>query len=163
MTTNYDEFSVDEPGRTNYVLGHGTNDEQHIGWPDTHRPLRNYFAATQESLVLLRNTFIKQGMMRNIALIDGIWLTWIYSAMDVQRLNAECDALRYEVSDLYAQLAAMGEVFADIGSMIEANAVDTEKIGRTLQAMGEALLQSARRPLARVQASHVFDATATED
>jgi hypothetical protein len=156
-----DEFNVDDPTRTRYAHGVGTDDEQSINWPDTHRPLRNYFAATQESLIFLRNTFIKQGMMRNVSLIDGIWLNWVYSAMDVQRLDAETQALRDEVAEVRSQLAAMGEAFTDIGAMFET--ADVETIGRALQTLGEGLLKDSKRALARVPKPDVYETTATEE
>jgi hypothetical protein len=156
-----DEFNVDEPTRTRYVLGHGTSDEQSINWPDTHRPLRNYFASVQETLILLRNTFASRGQLPQVAMVDGIWLNWVYSAMDVQRLNAETQALRDEVAEVRSQLAAMGEAFTDIGAMFET--ADVETIGRALQAMGEGLLKNSKRALARVPKPDVYETTATEE
>jgi hypothetical protein len=159
-----DDFNVDEPTRTRYVLGHGTSDEQSINWPDTHRPLRNYFASVQETLILLRNTFASRGQLPQVAMVDGIWLTWVYCAMDVQRLNAETQALRDEVDAVRSQLAAMGEVFADLGMTLQSGTPQPASIGRVLQAMGEALLQkNSKRALARVPKPDVYETTATED
>ncbi len=145
--SNYDEFNVDEVGRTRYVLGHGTSDEQFIGWPDDHRPLRGYFKSVQETLVLLRAKFLSQGGVAQVALVDGIWLNWIYCAMDVDRLNRETGLLRREIADVRSQLAAMGEVFADFGALLESGEVDEQRVGKALQVMGAALMKNAVDPV----------------
>jgi len=164
-----DEFMVDEVGRYHYVLGRGTPDEQFIGWPETHRPLRNYFKTVQESLQWIRNTFITRGQMQQVSIIDGIWLNWVYCAMDVERLEKEIETTRTELREIRWQLCGMGEVLGDIGVMLESGTFEAEKVGRALRTMGDALIkggdtsgETGLQKLQDVPTSHLIDAFAKD-
>lgn len=164
------EFMIDEVGRRHYVLGRGTDDEQYIGWPDTHRPLRNYFTSVQETLQLLRNTFASRGQLPQVAIVDGIWLNWVYCAMDVERLDAEIEATRAEIREVRWQLCGMGEVLGEIGVMLESGTFEAEKVGRALRTMGDALVkggdkngQTGLQKLKDVPTSGLVDAYAKDD